>query len=333
MREAAFVKANKDKWVEFESVLKNKKHISPDKLADLYLEVSDHLSYARTFYPNSNTALYLNQLASRSHQLIYKTKNTPGSRWKEFYVREFPLMFYKYRGVLAVACFTFAIFTAIGAFSAATDAAFVRVILGDEYVNQTLDNIAKGDPMGIYKGTGEISLFLGVTINNIKVAVTAFALGLFLGLGTLYVLMKNGVMLGSFQYFFADKGLFWESFRTIWIHGTIEISVIIIAGTAGLVVGNAVLFPGTYSRLESFKRGMADGSKIMLSTLPFFVIAGFLEGFVTRHTEMPDWLAYGIILVSLVLILFYYVFYPKYLNLNINHGKSTNLTSERKVSG
>ena len=134
------------------------------------------------------------------------------------------------------------------------------------------------------------------------------------------VLMQNGIMLGSFQYFFYEKGLLWESVRTIWIHGTIEISVIIIAGCAGLVMANGMIFPGTYTRLESFKRGVIGGLKILLSTIPFFIIAGFLEGFVTRHTEMPDWLAIFIILSSLALIIFYYVIYPHQL-----HKKTKNI--------
>ena len=75
MREAAFVKQNKDKWLEFESILKNKTNIDPDLLSDLYIEITDHLSYAKTFYKNSNTERYLNQLASQAHQNIYKTKN------------------------------------------------------------------------------------------------------------------------------------------------------------------------------------------------------------------------------------------------------------------
>jgi uncharacterized membrane protein SpoIIM required for sporulation len=126
--------------------------------------------------------------------------------------------------------------------------------------------------------------------------------------------MQNAIMLGSFQYFFYQNGLLWESARTIWIHGTIEISVIVIAGCAGLVVGKSILFPQTYTRLVSFKKGIKDGLKIVLSTVPFFIIAGFLEGFVTRLTGMPDWLAITIISTSLLFILFYYVYYPIYLN-------------------
>lgn len=314
MREAAFVKQNKDKWATFESALSNKTKLAPDKLSDLYIEITDHLSYAKTFYAGSNTEFYLNTLASQAHQKIYKTKREPKNRILEFWKTEFPTLFYHHQRELLIAFLVFTFFTAVGAFSSANEGDFVRSILGDGYVNMTLENIEKGDPMAVYKKMGEFNMFLGITINNIKVALMAFAYGILLGIGTLFIMLQNGIMLGSFQYFFYEKGLLWESVRTIWIHGTIEISVIIIAGCAGLVLANGMLFPGTYSRLESFKRGVKNGLKIMLSTVPFFIIAGFLEGFVTRHTEMPDPLAIFIILASLALILFYYVIYPRQLN-------------------
>ncbi|MAP55032.1 stage II sporulation protein M [Altibacter sp.] len=310
MREAAFAKQNKDKWLRFESVLRNNVQIHPDELSALYLEITDHLSYAQTFYPQSNTLQYLNGLSVLAHQKIYKTKRESRSRFITFYTQEFPLFFSSYHKQLLIAFITFLLFSLIGAYSAATDGNFVRLILGDGYVNMTLNNIEKGDPMAVYKDMNELNMFLGITINNIRVALLAFSFGIFLSLGTLFILMRNAIMLGSFQYFFYDQGLLWESARTIWIHGTIEISVIIIAGCAGLVLGNSILFPGTYTRRQSFVRGTKDGIKILLSTIPFFIIAGFLEGFVTRHTEMPDWLAILIIGGSLFLILFYYVYYP-----------------------
>ncbi len=314
MREAAFVKQNKDKWSTFESALANKTNIAPNVLSDLYIEVTDHLSYAKTFYPKSNTEFYLNSLASQAHQKIYKTRREPKNRIISFWKTGFPTMFGQHHLELLIAFLVFSFFTFVGAFSAANEGDFVRSILGDGYVNMTLENIEKGDPMAVYKEMGEFNMFLGITINNIRVALMAFAFGIMFGIGTFMVLLQNGIMLGSFQYFFYDQGLLWESVRTIWIHGTIEISVIIIAGCAGLVMANGMLFPGTYTRLESFKRGVKNGLKIMVSTVPFFIIAGFLEGFVTRHTEMPDWLAMLIISGSLALILFYYVIYPYQLN-------------------
>ncbi|MBJ6368491.1 stage II sporulation protein M [Snuella sedimenti] len=310
MREAAFVKQNKDKWLIFENVLSNKTHVAPDELSSLYIEITDHLSYAKTFYPNSNTEAYLNQLASQAHQSIYKTQKEPKNRIVSFFKLEFPYMFYHHHRELLIAFLVFALFVIVGVFSAANEGDFVRSFLGDGYVNMTLDNIKKGDPMAVYKEQAAFNMFLGITLNNIKVALMAFAYGILLGIGSLYIMLQNGIMLGSFQYFFFEKDLLWESARTIWIHGTIEISVIIIAGCAGLVLGNGLLFTGTYTRMEAFKRGVKNGLKILMSTIPFFIIAGFLEGFVTRHTEMPDWLAIFIIISSLALILFYYVIYP-----------------------
>ena len=222
-------------------------------------------------------------------------------------------MFAQHHRELLISFIVFFFFAAVGAYSAANDGTFVRSILGDSYVNMTLENIENGDPMAVYKKMGEFNMFLGITINNIRVAVLAFGFGIFFGIGTLYIMLQNGIMLGSFQYFFYEKGLLWESARTIWIHGTIEISVIVVAGCAGLVMANGMLFPGTYTRVQSFARGVKNGLKIMISTVPFFILAGFLEGFVTRHTEMPDFLAITIILSSLALILFYYVYYPRKL--------------------
>ncbi len=310
MREAAFVKTHKERWQLFENVLANKQQISPDKLSDLYIEITDDLSYAKTFYPKSNTAQYLNSIASSAHQKIYKTKKEGKNRIATFFKTEFPLEFYKYHKQLLIAFLVFAFFTIVGAFSASEDGDFIRLILGDTYVNMTLENIENGDPMAVYKQEGQTHMFLAITINNIKVAMYAFILGILFSVGTLYIMMQNGIMLGSFLYLFYEKGLLWESSRTIWIHGTIEISVIIIAGCAGLVLGNGLLFPKTYSRLESFKKSIKAGLKIMVSTIPFFIVAGFLEGFVTRHTEMPDWLAIFIIIISIASILFYYVIYP-----------------------
>ncbi|WP_394749749.1 stage II sporulation protein M [Spongiimicrobium salis] len=319
MREAAFVKQNKDKWSTFESVLSKNTEIRPNQLSDLYIEITDHLSYAKTFYPKSNTEFYLNSLASQAHQKIYKTKRESKNRIVSFWKTEFPSMFYQHQRELLIAFLVFTFFVAVGAFSAANEGDFVRSILGDSYVNMTLDNIANNDPMAVYKEQGEFNMFLGITINNIRVAIIAYGYGILAGIGSLFVMMQNGIMLGSFQYFFYEQGLFWESVRTIWIHGTIEISVIIIAGCAGLVLGNGIVFPGTYTRLESFKRGVLNGLKILISTIPFFVVAGFLEGFVTRHTEMPDWLAIFIITSSLALIIFYYIIYPHQLHRKPQH--------------
>lgn len=313
MREAAFVKQNKDKWIQFEKVLRNNISMNPDELSALYLEITDHLSYAQTFYPESQTHQYLNKLAALAHQRLYKNKRKSANQLLRFYTKDFPAFFSNYQKQLLFSFLVFLVFSIIGAYSAATDSQFVRLIMGDAYVNMTLANIEKGDPMAVYKKMEAMDMFLGITINNIIVSLMAFVYGIFLSFGSVYILAKNAVMLGSFQYFFYEHQLLWESVRTIWIHGTLEIAAVIVAGAAGIVLGNSLLFPKTYSRLQSFQRGAKDGLKILASTFPVFIIAGFLEGFVTRHTQMPDWTAIVIIGSSLIFVLCYYVFYPLYL--------------------
>ncbi|MGB2087477.1 MAG: stage II sporulation protein M [Psychroflexus salarius] len=326
MREAAFIKQNKNNWIKFESLLQNYSEIDAEVLSDLYIKLTDDLSYAQTFYNGSETHKYLNELSVAAHQKIYKNKRESRNKFYRFYFVEFPLMFYKYQKQLLFSFVVFSFFVAVGAFSAANDSDFVRLILGDAYVNQTIANIESGDPMAIYKKSNQVDMFLGITINNIRVSLTAFTFGVLLGLGTLYIVIQNAVMLGSFQFFFYEKDLLWESARTIWIHGTIEISVIILGACAGFVVGQSILMPRTYTRLQSFINGAKDGLKIVISTVPFFIIAGFLEGFVTRLTEMPDWLAILIILSSLGLIIYYYVILP----IQVNKAHETKFTIQKK---
>lgn len=315
MREVAFIKTNKEKWLEFEQAIFGKQLKNPDELASLYTQLVNDLSYAQTYYPKSKTVLYLNNLAAKAFQKIYKTKRQDTNRFVYFWKTEVPLIVYEYRRYVAYAFIVFLSFVAIGALSAEFDDAFIRLVLGDHYVNLTLENIEKGDPVAIYKSGSNWGSAFGITLNNLYVGILSFVLGIFGGLGTGYVLMENGIMLGSFQYMFVKEDVFWESVRGIWIHGAMEIFAIVIEGAAGFILGASILFPKTFSRMTSFKRGVKIGVKILISTFPFTIAAGFLEGYVTRYSNvMPNWLSVGIILSTLSLISFYYLIYPFIVN-------------------
>ncbi len=315
MREVAFIKQNKEKWLDFERAIFGKTLKNPDELASLYIHLVNDLSYAQTYYPKSKTILYLNNLAAKAFQKIYKTKREDTNRFIYFWKVEVPMIVYQYRRYVMYAFVLFLSFVAIGALSAAYDDTFVRLILGDHYVNMTLENIEAGDPVAVYKNGSNWGGFFAITINNIQVGLLSFILGVFGGIGTGYILLNNGIMVGAFQFFFFKEGVLWESVRGIWIHGSMEIFAIVIEGAAGLILGASILFPKTYSRLTSFKIGMKDGVKILVSTFPFTLAAGFLEGFVTRYSNaMPNWLSVGIILVTLSIISFYYLIYPTILH-------------------
>lgn len=310
MKETLFLKKNADRWQEFERLLSDRHDRDPDKLASLFIQLTDDLSYARTFYPDSKTAAYLNALTTKAHQAIYKRKQESQGRFITFWTQEIPKVVYEARGALFMSLAIFVLSALIGVVSTANDETFSRLILGDFYVDMTLDNINAGDPMAVYKEMHQTDMFIGITVNNVRVSLFAFALGALASLGTIWMLISNGVMVGVFQSYFYQFGLLAESASVIWIHGTIEISAIVIAGGAGFAMGNRILFPGTYSRKRAFLDGARRGLKIVIGLVPFFVIAGFLESFVTRYTDMPMWMSLLIIGGSLALILGYFVVLP-----------------------
>lgn len=309
MRETQFIKQNQEKWSEFEHTLKGEAK-DADHLRSLLVQITDDLSYSRTFYPNRSVRVYLNSLAQKVFLQLYRNRRTPLGKLLTFWTDELPQEIYQARRAFRLAFFLFVLCFGIGVLSCAMDPEFVEVILGDDYVEMTRANIESGDPMAVYKQKGAFSMFLGITFNNLYVAFLAFAMGVFFGVGSIIILISNAVMVGCFQYFFVQQGLFWESFLTIWIHGTLEISAIVIATAAGITMGHGPAFPGTYTRLQAFQQSARRGAKIMLGTAPLFIIAGFLEGFMTRQTDTPDIIRGAFILVCLAFVLVYFVWYP-----------------------
>jgi uncharacterized membrane protein SpoIIM required for sporulation len=323
MRESLFIKQNADKWKVYET----KPTSDPDEIAERFINITDDLAYAKTFFPKARTTGYLNNLAAGFHQSIYKNKKEHGNRIFKFWKYELPLLFRQYHRQLLYSFIFFMVFFFIGWISAAYDKNFVRLIMGDDYVNMTNANIAKGDPFGVYKDQNSAEMFIGIVSNNLYVTALNYLSGILVSLGTIFMLFQNGVMLGSFEYLFASVGLGVQSVLVIFIHGTLEISSLIIAGGAGLVFGNSILFPKTYKRLVSFKKGAIDGMKIMIGVLPIIVVAAIFESFVTRHTEMPVWLSLFILTASLLFIIWYVIIYPiqlthKIKNINTDAGKS-----------
>jgi uncharacterized membrane protein SpoIIM required for sporulation len=322
MREALFVRQNSARWKDYE----NSTAHSPDELAERFIIITDDLAYANTFYPNSKTTLYLNGLAAGFHQSIYKNKKEKSNRFIFFWQYELPLLFKKYQRQILYSFIFFMIFFLIGIFSAKYDNSFVRFTLGDDYVNMTNENISKGDPFGVFKQENEFVMFWMIAKNNLTVTAITFLAGIAYSVGTLFYLFKNGLMVGCFQYLFISKGFGMQSLLVIWIHGTLEISTIILAGAAGLIMGNSILFPKTYKRFVSLKKGAKDGLKIILGISPIIVTAAVFESFITRHTEMPVWLSASILTGSFLFILWYVIMYPLYLSLNLKSGKNTNET-------
>lgn len=307
MRETEFIKQNKDKWQEFEKKLLSSKS-DPEALARVFVETTDDLSYARTHYRNRSVRVYLNSLSQRIYQLIYK--NRRASKSFGFWTYDMPLSMYRSMPELIISFIVFGLAILIGVLSSQYHPDFLAIIVGEGYVQMTESNIENGDPMGVYKSMDQLPMFLMIAWNNLRVSYLVFVLGVFFSVGTIMALIHNGVMVGAFVYFFIERGFGTESVITIMMHGTIELSCIVLAGTAGIALGKGLVIPGTYTRMQAFLMSSRKAIIMMLGITPFIVLAALIEGFVTRMTEVNNFIRISIILASFFMMVWYFVILP-----------------------
>lgn len=309
MRETHFIAQNKDKWSKFEKVLSESKK-DPEELSDLFMEITDDLSYSRTFYPNRSVRVYLNNLAQKIFYDIYRNRKSRLKRFWQFWTDDVPQILFESRFDLLLSFIIFMLAISIGVFSSVMDPDFPRVILGDSYVEMTIRNIESGNPMSVYQDPNQSSMFLQITFNNLRVAFMTFMFGLILGGGTIYILIYNGIMVGAFQYLFFQQGVYLDSILTIWLHGAIEISSIVVAGAAGIHLGRGLLFPGTFTRLQGLQLSARRALLIYLTIVPLIVMAGFIESYITRYSDAAYLIRAMLILVSFAFMIAYFVIYP-----------------------
>lgn len=279
-------------------------------MAGEFTRLVDDLGYAKTFYPTSRITQYINALASRIYLKIYKNRKEESNRLVNFWKYDVPKAVRKHHAVILFAFFLFALFFFVGFFSSKGDETFVRDVLGDNYVDMTERNIEEGNPFGVYRSGNSFLMWLGLMINNIVVSFMYFAKGIFFGVLSMYSLIQESIRLGAFEYMFFSKGLGSKAAITVLIHGMLELTAIIIASGAGMVLGKSFLFPGTIRRWQSLQTGLKDGVKIVIGLMPVFAAAAFFEGFVTRYYNMHILLSSSILLASGAFIIWYFVVYP-----------------------
>ncbi len=306
MREALFIKKNKKRW------LKNQEQPSdnPDEMAADFTQLVDDLAYAKTFYPSGKVTGFINAQASKIYLDIYKNRKEESNRLITFWKYDLPLTIRKHHRVVLFAFIFFLVFFIIGYFTSAKDEGVARGIFGDNYVDQTQENIAKGNPFGIYENGNAFLSWISLMIHNIRVSLLMFVSGIFCGIPSLYLSIQNAVMLGTFDQFFAARGFGLDFWLVVFVHGTLEITAIILASAAGLVLGKSFLFPGTIKRMAAFKQGAKDGVKIMIGLMPVFALAAFFEGFITRLYNDISILTTIIFIMSVLFVIWYFIVYP-----------------------
>ncbi|MEH7382186.1 stage II sporulation protein M [Bacillus sp. JJ1533] len=304
-----FVKQHRDEWKRLEQIISNlhkgRKSRSSNEINEFYRhyqKCTQHLSYSQTYFPNEEITPYLNGLVSKAHNLLYKDQVSSFQQIRYFFSTKFVGLLLEQWKFVVVAMILFTL-GGVGSFvSVLQDPLHMFSILPAE--------IAQGvDPDYLGSQDGEVDSSLmsaSIMTNNIQVAILAFASGVTFGLVTVYILIYNGMIIGALAGLFWHYGKTYDFWAYIVPHGMIELTAIFIAGGAGLLMGYKLLVPGHYTRGYQLKVQARRSVQLLLGTLPLFVIAGIIEGFITPATISLE-AKYAVAFITVIGLILYIV--------------------------
>lgn len=302
-----FIKQNREDWNQLEHFItrlsKNKRSLTGtdiDQFNRLYQKAAQHLAYSQTYFANEEVTAYLNELVAKAHNLLYKDQVSSFRQIRTFFSTTFIGLLMGQWKAAAVAMILF---------FAGGLAAFLSVINDPLNLYALLPEQMAGtvDPeqLGANHGSIDASLFSAqIMTNNIQVAFLAFAGGITFGILTVYVMVLNGVMVGALAGLFWNYGMAYEFWAYIVPHGVIELLAIFIAGGAGLLMGYKLFAPGPYSRGYQLKRQAKRSVQLLLGTIPLFIIAGIIEGFITPASLSLE-AKYAVAILTLLAFILY----------------------------
>jgi uncharacterized membrane protein SpoIIM required for sporulation len=247
------------------------------ELGLLYRQAAQDLSAVRADRGSRTQEEYLNLLLARAHNRVYSGKKLEARQVARFFAVEYPRIFRKLSGYVAIAVVIFVAGAALGALLTFSRPAFMRMFLGPDMVS-TIEHheMWTKSIVGIKPMASS-----WIMTNNISVTFITFAGGMTAGLLTLYQLFRNGLQIGVIAIACAQAHMSLDLWSFVAAHGALELPSIFIAGGAGLRLASGMLFPGIYSRRDSTKRAAAESIGLLAGTVPLLVIAGTLEGFLS----------------------------------------------------
>lgn len=299
-----FIRKNQPDWDRLEELIRifrsrQARRKELNELGHTYRRVAAHLAYAQTYFPDHTVTAYLNGLAAQAHEAIYATHGKGDLReGLRFFTRRFPALFHERIPFFLVAFLLFA---------AGAGLAFGYTWVNPTYSAAFLPPGLEVDPHALESGEQWDHAIVSSEImtNNIQVAFLCFALGALLGVGTLWVLFSNGLLVGAIAALFHRAGEAYAFWAFIWPHGVIELTAIFIAGAAGMSLAYAFWVPGELTRVEAFKREAKVTVQLILGVIPMFIVAALIEGFITP-APWPHWSKYLVALITLLLLFIYF---------------------------
>ena len=282
------------------SGVRNLTHPELQELALLYRQTASDLATIREDASSRSLAHYLNQLLGRAHNLIYMGRRSRPSGIIKFYRETFPQIFHD---TFAYTMTAFAIFWALagaGAMLAVMNPGFQRYLLG----TAMMETIEKRQMWTHSVVSIKPLASSAIMTNNLSVSFTTFALGMTAGIGTVFELMFNGLLLGVVGAACWEAGMSQQLWSFVVPHGVIELPAIFIAGGAGLLLAKGLLFPGTLPRRASLVREGGRAVRLVLGIIPMLIVAGTIEGFISP-SELPISVKFGVGAGMFCLLLLY----------------------------
>ena len=252
-------------------------HDELQELGLLYRQTASDLATVRKDITSRSFTSYLNQLLARAHNLIYMGRKPKWNGIYLFYRDTYPQVFRETFSMVLLAALVFAAGGIAGAVVTLRDPGFAHQILGPNMI-QTIEkhemwthSILAVKPMAAS----------GIMTNNIAVGFAMFAAGITAGLGTLWMLLTNGLLMGVLAVTTARAAMAMQLWEFVAPHGALELPAIFIAAGAGLEIARGLLFPGMLPRKDSLGRAGERAAKLLLGTIPMLIVAGVIEAFIS----------------------------------------------------
>ncbi len=289
-----FIQKNEKAWTELSTLLdyiesnsvEDLSHKQARRLITLYRRVASNLNQARHSRVHEDITEYLHSLTSRAYSIVYRYQSSQKQNViRMFFAHTFPNQIRESVYSIALSTCILLIGGIFGALACVIDADSTRAIIPDAFVH-VLENPSQHASERTEKtslGGGSMASFSSsLFINNSRVAIIAFVLGITLGIGTTAILFYNGAILGVVVALFAKGGE--TLYLASWImpHGVIEIPCIILGGAAGFVLAKSMLFPASKTRHNSILSGAKKSITIILGAIAFLALAGVIEGTISQ---------------------------------------------------
>jgi uncharacterized membrane protein SpoIIM required for sporulation len=286
----SWLQKRRQHWLALEQKLRDPRDKKSDEplpalhLAEEFRGLLRDLSLARTVMPENRITLYLQTLATKTHEVIFRPPHNLVKRIKIIFRQEVPAIIAQTRSSILAATYLFITSVLLGWFIVNTHPEMAGIMVSEQMVNEVQSGKLWTDDLHNIVPSSLLSFNL--ITNNTSVTLFAFACGVFFGLGTLYIVVLNGMMLGVAFAFTRQYGLDGALFNFVVAHGLVELSVICLACALGFKIGESIIRPGARTRVQAFQLTVADAGKVLIVIIPFLAGAGFIEGFISPNPNI-----------------------------------------------